>query len=105
MITSPELKRIIKLISIETKIPEATVEVAYRLYWKFVKDTFEVLPLKSIETEEEFNQLKTSINLPSLGKIYTTWDKVEKYKRRKQYVDKLFKEENNAKRKEDNPNV
>ena len=92
MILSDELKRIIKLVSIETKIPEATVEVIYRTYWKFIRDTFETLPLKTIESEEEFNQLKTSINLPSLGKMYTTWDKIEIYKRRKNYVDNIFKQ-------------
>ena len=100
MILSDELKRIIKLVSIETKIPEATVEVAYRDYWKFVRDTFEALPLKSIQTEEEFNNLKTSINLPSLGKMYTTWDKIEKYRRRRNYVDNLFKEEKKKKKKD-----
>jgi hypothetical protein len=90
MILSDELKRIIKLVSIETKIPESTVEVVYRDYWKFVRDTFENLPLKSITSEEEFNNLKTSINLPGLGKIYTTFDKVEKYQKRTQYVKQIF---------------
>lgn len=92
MILSDELKRIIKLVSIETKIPEATIEVVYRNYWKFIRDTFEILPLTSIQTEREFNDLKTSINLPSLGKMYTTWDKIEKYKRRKNYITKIFEE-------------
>lgn len=90
MILSDELKRIIKLVSIETKIPEATVEVVYRNYWKFIRDTFEALPLKEIETEEEFNKLKTSINLPSLGKMYTTWDKIQKYRRRRNYANTIF---------------
>lgn len=90
MILSDDLKRIIKLVSIETKLPESTVEVIYRAYWKFIRDTFESIPLKEINSEEEFNQYKTSINLPSLGKMYTTWDKIEKYRRRRNYVNKLF---------------
>ena len=92
MIISDELKRVIKLVSMETKIPEPVVEVVYRNYWKFIRDTFEVLPLKTVVSEEEFNSLKTSINLPGLGKMYTTWDKVQKYKRRREYVNKLFEE-------------
>lgn len=90
MITSDELKKIIKLVSMETKIPESTVEVAYRLYWKFIQDHFSSLPLKTIESEEDFNKLIVSINVPSIGKFHTNWDKVQKYKRRKQFVDNLF---------------
>lgn len=90
MILSDELKRIIRIISIETKIPESVVEVVYRDYWKFIRDTFTNLPLKDIQTEEEFNQLKTSINLPGLGKLYTTWNKIESYRRRKKYAEKIF---------------
>lgn len=93
MILSKELKRIIKLVSIETKISESTIEVIYRTYWEFIKDTFETLPLKSLENEEEFNKLKTSINLPSLGKLYVTWDKIEKHRRRRTYLNKIFENE------------
>lgn len=97
MILSDELKRIIKLTALELKLSESVVEVVYRDYWKFIRDTFSNIPLKEVTTEEEFNQYKTSINLPSLGKMYTTWDKVEKYRRRKQYADNLFKENDTTK--------
>ena len=97
MILSDELKRIIRLTAMELKLTEAVVEVVYRDYWKFIRDTFSNIPLKEITTEEEFNQYKTSINLPSLGKMYTTWDKVEKYRRRRYYVNKIFEENDTIK--------
>lgn len=97
MILDDKLKRIIKLISIECKIPEATVEVAYRLYWKFIKESLEAIPVKDIQSQEEFNKYRTSINLPSLGKIFITFDKVQKQRRRYEYLVKLF----NKKEEED----
>ncbi len=97
MILSDELKHVIKIVSLDLNIPEPVIEVVYRTYWKFVRDFFSALPLKELETEEEFDALQTSINLPSLGKMYTTWDKIEKYKRRREYADNLFKNKNKDK--------
>lgn len=94
MILDDTLKRIIKLVSLETQISESTVEVAYRLYWKFIQESLEQIPVKEIKTQEEFDTYNTSINLPSLGKIFITFDKIEKQRRRYTYVQKLFNKEN-----------
>ena len=90
MILDDKLKRIVKLVSIESKIPEATVEVAYRLYWQFIKDSLEAIPIRDIQSQEEFDKYRTSINLPSLGKMFITFDKVQKQRRRYEYLVKLF---------------
>ena len=37
--------------------------------WKFIKEKIEALDLKQGLTEEEFNSLRTSFNLMSLGKL------------------------------------
>lgn len=92
MILNEDLKKIIRLVAIETNQPEAKVEVIYRTYWKFIRDVFENLDFNSINTKEEFDKLKTSINLPSLGKIGIKWEKIEKYRKRKMYLDNMFKE-------------
>ena len=94
MILDDTLKRIIKLVALESNIPETTVEVAYRLYWKFIQDSIEKIPVKEIKTQEEFDKYDTSINLPSFGKIFITFDKIEKQRRRYEYIQKLFNKEN-----------
>lgn len=93
MILDDNLKKIIKLVSLETKIPEPTVEVAYRLYWKFIQESLEKVPMKDIYTIEEYNKYKTSINLPSLGKIFIGFDKIQKSHRRYEYAMNLFKKQ------------
>ena len=67
------------------------VRAAYLSQWQFIRNTIEALPLKEELSEEEFNQLRTSFNLPSLGKIYTTRDKVQRTKRKIDYLRALLK--------------
>lgn len=71
-----KIKGIISKISKELGIPENKVLFAYTSYWKFIKETIEKLPLKNIETEEEFNNLKVNFNIPSLGKLSTNYRRV-----------------------------
>ena len=72
-------------------IPIEVVRAAYLSQWQFIRNTIEALPLKEELSEEEFNQLRTSFNLPSLGKIYTTRDKVQRTKRKIDYLRALLK--------------
>ena len=82
-------KDIIGKVSKELNIPEEVVDKAYKMSWKFIKDTIQALPLKEEISEEEFNNLRTSFNLPSLGKLNTTWDKVVGVKKSFNYLRKL----------------
>lgn len=65
-----------KLTSIYKKVAEdfnlnsQEVEKLYKELCKFIKEKIEDLPLKETLTEEDFNKLKTSFNIPSLGKLY-----------------------------------
>lgn len=83
-------------VSKELNLPKSIVEETYKSYWKFIKTHIEALPLKEDISEENFNKLRTNFNIPSLGKLYVTWDKV--LKSRKQYnIIKKNREKNNAK--------
>lgn len=93
MIYNKPLRAIIKKVSQDLKLPEEVVLVAYRSYWEFVRKTIEVLPLKEDITEEDFNKLKTNFNIPSIGKLYVTWDKVLSTKKRRVYLQEI-KEKN-----------
>lgn len=73
-------------VSEETGIDKRVVKTAYRLYWRFIKDTISVLPLKEDLTEEEFGKLRTNFNIPSLGKLCLTWDRYVGMKKRFRYL-------------------
>ena len=80
---------IIDKVSQELGISFEVVNVAYKSYWKFIKQTIQSLPLKDNLSEEEFAKLKTNFNIPSLGKLTCTFDRMEGVKKRYKYIKKL----------------
>lgn len=72
-------------------IDEKLVDKVYRAYCKLIISKLSELPLKDNLTEEEFNKLQTSVNLPSIGKIYCTWKTYSGELKRNQYVQKAKK--------------
>lgn len=78
-------------VAADMGVPIEVVRAAYLSQWQFIRNTIEALPLKEELSEEEFHQLRTSFNLPSLGKIYTTRDKVQRTKRKIDYLRALLK--------------
>lgn len=76
------LNDLYKQISVETGISCKTVELAYKSFWKFIRETIKSLPLKDDLTESEFNMLRTSFNIPSIGKLHCTYDRYEKLKKK-----------------------
>lgn len=69
------LKDLYKEAALELGLEEEDVKEAYNLYWRFFRSEIENLPLKDELTEEEFNSLKTSFNVPHIGKFYCTYDR------------------------------
>lgn len=87
-------KQIFEEVSLRLKIPVEVVEYAYKSYWKFIKETIQILPLKDIQDEGEFIQLRTNFNIPSLGKLGITLDKFLKMKRCNKIVKKIKNDKN-----------
>ena len=61
-------------------LPAEVVMKAYRAYWLFIRETISKLPLDKNLSEEEFNKLKTSFNIPYIGKLscnYNKWLRVK----------------------------
>lgn len=85
MINNKTLQDIILRASEQLDIPDDVVEIAYREYWNWVKDTLENVPVNEDMSEEEFTKMQTSINIPSLGKFYAAYP-------RAQFLNKKFKE-------------
>lgn len=80
---------IINKVSQEVNIPKEVVNAAYKSYWEFIKKTIQSLPLKEDISEEEFDKLRTNFNIPSLGKLYVTWDRFVGCKKRFEYIKQL----------------
>lgn len=78
--------QIVSQVASELNLPKTFVDKVYTGYWRMVKKHISSLPLSSKMTKEQFDELKTSVNIPSLGKLYVDKDM---YFRRKLYFDKL----------------
>lgn len=65
----------IREVSAILNIPYEVAKKAYYSSWEFIKDKIASLPLKEELSEEEFKQLRTSFNVPSIGKMACTYDK------------------------------
>lgn len=77
---------IVGKVSEELGIPEEVVLMAYKSYWEFIRNTIQSLPLKDNISEEEFAKLKTNFNIPSLGKLACTYDRMLGVKKRLKYL-------------------
>ena len=80
---------IINQVSKELNIPVEVVDRAYRSSFEFIKNKIQSLPLKEDISEEEFSGLRTNFNIPSLGKLVCTFDRMEGVKKRFNYIKKL----------------
>lgn len=77
---------IIGKVSQEMNILPEVVDAAYKSYWKFIKQIIQSLPLKGNISEEEFAKLRTNFNIPSLGKMTCTFDRMMGVKKRFKYI-------------------
>ena len=80
---------IISQVSKELDIPVEVVDKAYRSSFEFIKNKIQSLPLKEDINEEEFSKLRTNFNIPSLGKLVCTFDRMVGVKKRFNYIKKL----------------
>lgn len=80
---------LVSVVSKELNIPIKAVDRAYKSYWEFIKTTIQALPLKEDINEEEFSKLRTNFNIPSLGKLVCTYDRMVGVKKRFNYIKKI----------------
>lgn len=67
--------QIYQKVATKLNLPIEVVKSSYEIFWLYIKNNIQLLSLRNIN-EEEFNKLHTSFNLPSLGKLYSTYKKV-----------------------------
>lgn len=78
----------IKEASKQVGLPVELVDKVYKAYWKAIRDYIQSLDVKDI-SESEFSSLRTSFNIPSLGKLYTNFSRVQGVKSRFEYLQKI----------------
>lgn len=93
-------KEIYEKVAQELGIPVEVVKTAYHLYWRFIRDTIESLPLRTNLSEEEFKSLRTHFNIPSLGKLTCTYDRYKGVSKRLEYIRSLRKSNGDNQHKE-----
>lgn len=91
-------QEILNQVSKDVGLPYEVVKEAYESFWRFIRGTIQSLPLKEDLTEEEFIKYRTNFNIPSLGKLHCTYDRISRLKKRYKYYLKL---NNNDNSKED----
>jgi hypothetical protein len=80
---------IIDKVSEELGLPRQLVDRTYKSYWRYIKNQIQELSLKDNISEEEFNKLSTNFNIPSLGKLYVTWDRLVGVKKRYKLIKQI----------------
>lgn len=89
------IQEIYKEVSEKLGIPEKDIKEIYESYWFFIRDHITRLPLKDNLNENAFNKLKVNINIPSIGKLYCTWDRYRTIKKRYKHIIELYHDTNN----------
>lgn len=78
----------------ELGIKPALASLVYKSYWKFIRETIASFDLENL-SEEDFAETTTNFNIPYIGKMYTGYDKVEKYRRKIKYLENHVKVKRN----------
>lgn len=80
---------IIGKVSEELNLPKEVVDKTYKAFWLFINQSIQSLPLKEDIDEEDFAKLKTNFNIPSLGKLTCTYDRMLRVKKRFKIIKQL----------------
>lgn len=82
---------IIGKVSEELNLPKEVVDKAYKSFWLFINQSIQSLPLKENLNEEDFAKLKTNYNIPSLGKLTCTYERMLGVKKRFNFLKQIRK--------------
>jgi hypothetical protein len=62
-------------VSRKLSVPRNVVKAVYKSYWQFIRDYISGLSLEDLDS---WGSQATNFNLPCLGKLYTTKDKIKR---------------------------
>ena len=84
-----KLEDAIKQVAKEMNLPVDVCKKAYMSAWKFILTKIQGFQLSDELPIEEFRQLRTNFNMPSLGKFYLTEETFQKKLKRFQILKEL----------------
>lgn len=84
-------QEILDIVATKLDIPQERVEKIYRSFWRAIRENIQELPLKDIDSREDFEKLRVNFNIPSLGKLCCTADKFSGMKKKVQFMKNLHK--------------
>lgn len=87
---------IIEEVAESLDLPIDFVDKTYRAYWKAIKQHVTSIELKKDMSEEEFGKLQPNVNIPSIGKLYVTFDRYKKLRRQTEIINEKIKNKKNA---------
>ena len=83
-------------VSKTTGLPKELVRKIYKAYWYSIRSMIKELPLREVDSNT-ISQIRTNFNIPSLGKLNCTPDRISKVNNKFDLIKKL----KNAEYKED----
>ena len=89
---------IYKKVGKQVGLDSETIRQIYESYWTFIRNTIEKMTLEQDISIQEFENMKTSFSIPSLGKLFIPYFKLKA-------INKQREKTNGFKYKEDKTNV
>ena len=65
-------------------VNQMIVKAVYKSYWKFIKEHISSLSIDTMN-EEELASTVTNFNIPYIGKLYVSYDKVQRHRNQLNY--------------------
>ncbi len=87
-----DLKGAEQKIADDLKLPREVVHKAYHAYWAYIRNVVSSIPFKEGIADSDYDTYKTSVNIPSLGKLFCTLDRYHKMKDRYELLNKITDE-------------
>lgn len=76
-------------IADKLSLPLEVVKYAYESYWEYIRIKITELPFKEELSEDEFKNLRTNFNIPSIGKLSCTYPRYKAIKDRYKHLKSL----------------
>lgn len=87
------IRKLIHSIGLEFNLQDDVVRKIVQSPYKFTRETIANLSIDGIESEEDFNKLKTNFIYTYIGKLYTTYRIYEKIQKQKINLTEKWKRE------------
>lgn len=77
------MNEIIEKVASDLNLPTKFVDSVYKSYWQAIRQYISELPLK---TADNISNIKTNINIPSLGKFHCTEEEFNRLKHKYEII-------------------